>query len=181
MQLTTQVAARNTRKQVVVLSSDAKGSEFVEWQAAEDPNGMDVQIVPETIASSVPFIRLVQKGIIEIENPEDNPGLTEAIDRQRAAFERRTSGAAAQAASAIEKTADNDILSVPCIGPDSRGQGKCGEPVNVRSKTKDEKPPLCNQHLGLASQYVPDERQEGTTSVKTWVRFTMGAPERQQP
>lgn len=179
MQLTTQVAARNTRSQVVVLSSDAKGSEYVEWQAKDDPNGADMQIVPDTIAQSVPFIRLVQRGIIVIENADENPELDDAVRRQREAFERRTSTAKEKAQDSIEQTQDNDMVTLPCIGPDTRGQGRCGADVMVRERTKNDKPPLCNVHDGLAAQYVPSEEQVGTSNVRQWTRVTMGQPERQ--
>lgn len=180
MQLTTQVMARNTKPQVVVLSSDAKGSDYVEWQAAGDPSGGDVQIIPDTLAQSVQFIKLVQRGVMVVDNADQNPEVSIAIERQRAAFEQRTKSASEKAQATIEHTAQNDMLSLPCVGPDSRGQGKCGVEVPTREKTKDEKPPLCSQHAPLAPQYVPMDEQEGTAVVKRWVRVTMGSPERQQ-
>lgn len=180
MPLATHVMARNTKKQVVVLSSDPKGTEFVEWQAADDPTGADVQVVSEGLAQSVPFIRLLQRGIIVIENPEDNPGIQEAIDRQRLAYEKRTNQSSEAAQEAIEETQNNDTVVLACIGPDNRGQGKCGEDVPVREKTKNDKPPLCTKHAALAPQYIPSEEQQGTNNVKTWTRVTMGTPERQQ-
>lgn len=179
MPLMTQVVSRNTANKVVVLSSDPKGSEYVEWQAADDPSGGDVQIVPESIANSVPFAKLVQRGIVVVENMEDNPGLQEAIERQNAAFQRRTTGAAQDAKAAIDQEANNDLIQVPCVGPDSRG-GLCGDGVPVREITKDEKPPLCPKHANLAPQYVPSEEQEGTKTVKKWFRATVGARETQQ-
>jgi hypothetical protein len=180
MQLTTQVAARNTKKQVVVLSSDAKGSEYVEWQPSGDPAGGDIQIVPESIANSVPFIRLLQRGIIEKMDASLEEVFDQAVLRQREAFEKRSSGAAQQALASIDDVAQNDVISMPCVGPDSRGQGRCGADVPVREQTKNDHPPLCQQHQALASQYVPSEEQEGTSSVRKWVRVTMGTPERQQ-
>jgi hypothetical protein len=180
MQLTTQVVARNTDPRVVVLSLDPKSSDYVEWQAADDMSGGDVQIVSEAISQSVPFIRLCQRGIIVVENMDENPGIAEAIERQNAAWRARSSNSSNQARTAIEQPQQNDMIVQPCIGPNGRGSGTCDVDVMVREKTKNEKPPLCPQHASLAPQYVPSEEQDGTTRVRKWYRATMGTPERQQ-
>lgn len=179
MQLTTQVVARNTEPRVVVLSSDPKGSEYVEWAGANDPTGNDIQIVPESVAQSVAFIKLINRGVIIIENPDDNPDLNAAIERQNAAFRARVNNESQAIAATIETPQNNDMVVLPCIGPDSRGQGQCGADVMTREKTKNDKPPLCPVHAPLAPQYIPSEEQQGTVNVKKWTRVTMGSPERQ--
>lgn len=180
MQLTTQVVARNTEPRVVVLSLDPKSSDYVEWQAADDVSGNDVQIVSEAIAQSVPFLRLCQREVIVVENMDENPGIQAALERQNAAYRARTSTASSEALASIEKPQQNDMIALPCIGPNGRGQGNCGADVMVRERTKNEKPPLCPQHASLAAQYVPSEEQDGTNRVRKWYRATMGTPERQQ-
>lgn len=179
MQLTTQVIARNTKPNVVVLSSDPKGTEYVEWQPAGDPNGGDIQVVPETIANLVAFLRLEQRGIIVRVDSAADAVFGEAVTKQNAAFEQRAGGAAAQTEQVMDPEAKNDLLSLPCVGPDSRGQGRCGVEVPVREATKDERPPLCNSHEHLAPQYVPMQEQEGTATVTKWTRVTLGDRERQ--
>lgn len=178
MQLLTQIIARNTKANVVVLSSDAKGTEFVEWQPAGDPNGGDIQVVPDAVAHSPAFTKLISRGIIEIEEADEE--FKAAVERQNAAFERRLSGASAKAAEVMDPEAKNDMLSVPCVGPDGRGQGKCGAKVPVREKTMNDHAPLCSTHAHLAPQYVSEEVQEGTEKKIKWVRVTLGSPERQQ-
>lgn len=175
-----QVVTRNTRPDVVVLSSDPKGTEYVEWQPAGDPNGGDIQVVPESIANLVSFLRLKQRGIVVEIDGEGSEVYETAVAAQNAAFDRRTSGAAKDSSDVMDPEAKNDLLSMPCVGPDSRGQGRCGVEVPVREATKDERPPLCPQHEPLASQYVPMQEQEGTAQVTKWTRVTLGAREQQQ-
>lgn len=172
---------RNTLPGPTVISSDPKGTHMVEWAGKDDPMGGDIQPVPEEIVDTVPFHRALQRGILVLEQPEDNPELVAAIEKQNAAWTARTEAAAAQATAAIDQEANNDIVSVPCIGPDSKG-GKCGNDVAVKDVNKDDKPPLCNIHADLASEYVAQELEvvDGKTK-KGWARVTMGAREKAQP
>ena len=172
MQLTTQVLARNTLEKHVVLSADAKGSDFIEWSAKGDPNGQDLQIVPEAIANSVAFLRLVNKGIVTIDD-QNAPETIAAFDAQRAEWDSRSVRDSQAAQATIQRDQANDLVSTPCVGPSSRGQGACEEPVPVRERTKDDKPPLCPMHAALAPQYVPDHQQVGTENKIVWLRTGM--------
>ena len=179
MQFDQQVIAQNETDAVIVLSSDPKGSEQVEWKAKDDPNGEDVQVIPEVIAKSPAFAKLINKGIVTLlQAPE---AYQEAIDKQRASFDARMKGAQAKAEASISEEAKNDMISVPCIGPDSRGAGQCGNLVPVREKVKDEQPPLCPSHVAMKAQFLVEEVQEpgSTTITKKWIRATLGARERQ--
>lgn len=168
---------RNTLPGPTVISSDPKGTHQVEWAGKGDPMGGDVQPVPAEIVDTVPFSRAIQRGILILENPEDNPELQASLDRQNAAWKAKSESAAAQATAAIDHEANNDMISVSCIGPDGKG-GKCGNDVTVRDNKKDEKPPLCNTHEALAGEYVAEELGvvDGKTQ-KGWARVTMGARE----
>lgn len=178
MQLSEQILARNTHGGPTVMSSDPKGSEYVEWAGADDPNGGDVQIVPESIANSVPFIKAVQRGLLVVENLDENPELQQALDRQTKAYHDRTKAASEKIQESVSRETNNDMVTLPCIGPNPRG-GQCGADVTVREKTKDDKPPLCTQHAGFATQYIPGEDVVDGKSVKTWVRASMGHREHQ--
>jgi len=169
---------RNALKGPTVISSDPKGTHTVEWAGAGDPMGGDVQPVPAEIVDTVPFHRAIQRGILVVENLEDHPELQATLDRQNAAWKAQAAAAAEQATEAIDQEANNDIVTVPCIGPDTKGTGKCGNDVPVRDQQKDEKPPLCTTHADLASQYVAEELGvvDGKTQ-KGWARVTMGARE----
>lgn len=178
MQLRQQTITRNLRSNVIVLSSDPKGTDVIEWQPAGDPNGGDVQVIPDSILLLPAFTRLIARGLVAIEEADDETKA--ALGKQTAAFERRMNGAAQQAAEVIDREENKDILSIPCIGPDSRGTGTCGDPVPVREKTKDDTPALCSTHTPLAGQYVQHEEQVGTKVEKKWSRVVVTARERQQ-
>lgn len=169
------VMARNLMDGPTVISSDPRGSQYVEWQGSNDPGGGDVQLVPEEIVSSVPFVRAIQRGILVIENPEDNPDLLERIDKQNAAFRNRLTDAREKLDATIERPQNRDMVTLPCVGPSAKGDGICGEYVTVRELNKNDKPPLCNRHTHLAQEYVPTE--EAPTK---WSRVQLGERERQQ-
>lgn len=177
MPVQTPTLTRNTLKQVVVLSSDPKGTEQIEWKPAGDPSGDDIQPVSDVILGLPAFSKLLARGIIKVE--EASAETQEALDRQTAAFMGRLNSQT-KAEDVMDRQTNNDLLSVECIGPDDRGTGACGTPVPVNEKSKDEKPPLCNKHGHLAAQYVSHEVQEGTTISVKWSRVTVTAPERQQ-
>lgn len=179
MQVQSQVVARNTGARHVVLSSDAKGSDFVEWAGKDDPNGNDVQMVPESIANSVPFIKACQRGLLVVDNLDENEALQQAIQRQNQAFTERTQKNAEAALNHIDEQANNDLISLPCVGPGERS-GQCGQDVPVRDRQKDEKPPLCSRHEGLKDQFVPSEDFVDQKRVVKWVRTSMGPRQTQQ-
>lgn len=172
------VLVRNTEGGPTVLS-DLQTKEFVEWAGANDPMGNDVQAVPESFLSNVNFLRCVQRGIFVIENEEDNPEVVEAIQRQNAAWKARREAAAEKASAAIDHQANNDLVTVTCVGPGERG-GQCANVVAVKEKVKADKPPLCSTHEGLAPQYVRNDNVEGDSTIHEWKRVTIGAREREQ-
>lgn len=172
---------RNNQAGPTVLSSDPKGSEFVEWQGKNDPAGGDIQPVPEVIQESVAFQRCVRRGILTPLSAEDQAIIDEAMEHQQAAWDKRQSFSQDQSAQVIEQTTNNDIITLACVGPSARAGGaKCADQVTVRDVSKNDKPPLCSMHENLASQYVPSEEMVNGKSVTVWTRLTMGARERQQ-
>jgi hypothetical protein len=175
------IMVRNNQPGPTVLSSDPKGSEFVEWGGLNDPSGGDIQPVPEVIQQSVAFQRSVRRGILTPLSDEDQSVIDAAMINQQAAWDKRQSFAADTAAQVIDQQANNDIITLGCVGPSTRqGTARCGEQVTVRDVAKNEKPPLCSMHENLAPQYVPSEEMVSGKSVTVWTRLTMGARERQQ-
>lgn len=171
---------RNHQAGPTVLSSDPKGTEYVEWQGYGDPNGEDIQPVSENLQGLPQFMRCVRRGILS-HIKDDDPILGGALDAQQAHWDSRMNQTSEAAAAAIDHQANNDIVTVTCVGPNSRGGGgQCGADVNVRDNVKNEKVPLCNMHQDLAPQYVPEDTIMNGKPVKTWTRVTMGARERQQ-
>lgn len=174
MPLAAPVLVRNTEGGPTVLS-DLHTKEFVEWQGAGDPNGADIQAVPESFLNNVNFLRCVQRGILVVENPEDNPDIAEAIAKQNAAWAARREHAKKQAEATIDQQANNDLVSAACVGP------ACTNMVPVKEKQKADKPPLCSQHEGLAPQFVRNDRVTDDSTTVEWVRVSMGARERETP
>lgn len=179
MPLSAPVLVRNTEGGPTVLS-DLQTKEFVEWQGAGDPNGADIQAVPESFLNNVNFLRCVQRGILVVENPEDNPEITAAIEKQNAAWAARREQAKKTATASIDQQANNDLIAVQCVGPGGRG-GQCDNTVSVKEKVKADKPPLCATHEGLAPQYVRNDRVTDDATTVEWVRVSMGARERETP
>jgi hypothetical protein len=172
------VMAQNNQAGPTVLSSDPKGTHFVEWQGKGDPAGGDVQPVPEEVQNVVAFQRCVRRGIFTI--VDDQAAIDEAMNRQQTAWDKRQSFAQESATEVIDQEANNDLVILPCVGPSTRAEGRCGNDVTVKDLTKNDKPPLCATHETLASQYIPSEEQVGGKNVTVWTRLTMGARERQQ-
>jgi len=171
------VMVRNTMDGPTVLSSDPKGSEFVEWQGAGDPQGGDVQICPASITDTVAFHKCVQRGILVLENPEDNPEIAQAIERQTQAWHDRQRLQTQRAQESISRDRNLDSIVLPCVGPGARG-ARCGVEVPVKEQTKNDKPPLCSQHAHLAHEYVPQQGEivDGKATVG-WLRMTVGRRE----
>lgn len=178
MPVQTPTLTRNLLRQVVVLSSDPKGTEQVEWQSEGDINGGDYQHVSDTIVGLPQFTRLLDRGVIEIVDASDE--VKAALDKQKSAFHARLAGATKAAQDSIDPEAKNDMLSMQCVGPDGRGTGQCDQMVPVREKTKDERPPLCSTHSHLSSLYVAEQQQVGTEIKTVWLKTTMGPRETAQ-
>lgn len=160
--------------------ADKASDTSIEWAGRDDPSGDDLQQVPEALLKdNIQFLRAVQRGVFEVVDPsEDTKAL---LDRQVNAWKERQSADTAQAQASIDPAANNDIISVPCVGPNSRGNGDCGEPVTVREKQSADRPPLCPMHESLASSFAmiqTDKIVEGKAETK-WVRSSTEPRERQ--
>lgn len=171
--------------------TDANTKAFVEWAGSGDESGEDVQVVPEEFFQNPNFIKAITRGSLEVENPEDNPELAATLQKvmsrtsitaQRAAANARKANASQAGSDAIENVVDNDILGDVCIGPDTRGgEGKCGQSVTLTAaqKKKNDTPPLCAKHKGLAMEFVPTADVTGDKQTIKWVRATLGRREKE--
>lgn len=169
------VMVRNTEGGPTVLS-DLRTKEYVEWQGAGDPGGADVQAVPEEFLQNVNFLRCVQRGILVIENAEDNPEIVAAIEKQNSAWAARRREAQKSAEDSIDQQANNDIVTTECV------LGTCTNVVTLKEKQKNDKPPLCSTHENLAPQFVPVDDVSGDTegAIRKWNRVTVTAREKAQ-
>ncbi len=169
---------RNHQGGPTVLASDPKGTETVEWQGKGDPGGGDIQPVSEMMQALPQFNRILRRGLIELV-PEDSDLFQDADDKQQAHWDSRMNSSQEAGAAAIDHQANNDVIALPCVGPTSRpGETKCGADVTVKDAVKNERPPLCNLHIDLTSQYVPEETVQDGKSVKVWLRTTLAPRER---
>lgn len=171
------VMVQNEQAGPTVLSSDPKGTHYVEWQGKGDVNGHDIQQVPDEVYNTVAFQRCVRLGVLSLLNDDSFESITEAQDRQRAAWERRNSSMADDAEGTIDRQANQDIVSLPCVGPSHQPGKRCGADVPVKDLKKDEVPPLCNQHVTLASEFTPSHEVVDGRNTVVWTRFSMGPRE----
>lgn len=172
------IVARNLMDGVTVLASDVKGTHSVEWAAKNDPEGNDIQYIPEPVLESVAFKRALARGVVELLADESDPEVVEALALQVEAFQKRQRGAQESVAVTIDKPTSRDHVSTWCVGPDNRGTGQCGEAVAISEKLLKDVPPLCPRHKNLANQYVPEVNTEGQEAKTQWIRVSLGSRER---
>ena len=170
---------RNKQSGTTVYSPNASPKDYIVWERSGDPNGGDVMPVSEEVLSQPQFQRILQRGVLEIVS--DEAMIKTATDAQIAHWNERQSHGETQAAESIEHAVQNDLVMATCVGPSTRGDGKCGTEVSVKESELATRPPLCSQHASLASSFIPEvgQNDEGKT-VTNWLRVTMGDRERQQ-
>lgn len=174
MQVSGTVYARNLQDGVTVMSSDPNSTQFVQWEANGDPSGGDIQPVSAELAESPPFLKALRQGILTLAVAEEG-ALDEVLGKQADAWNARQATAQDDIRATIETTTNNDMVTLPCVGPSSRGAQNCGEDVTVRELTMYGAPPLCHRHAGLASEFVPTavDRDAKNKEIVEWTRSGM--------
>jgi hypothetical protein len=175
MQIGDTVMARNLMDGPTVMASDPKGTHEVRWEGKGDPSGGDIQYIPEEMLRIPAFAKALHQGIIAIANPEDNPEIVEALDKQARRFHDHHARIKEETMATIEPEKSRDLVSMECIGPSTKRKGICGEAVPVTETKKYDAAPLCHRHEHLRSEFVPvhtgqDERENKKVE---WVRGTM--------
>lgn len=159
--------------------TDRTSDTAIEWQGKGDPSGGDIQQVPETVINNVNFMRALNNGILAIEEAE--PAIQNALTKQAEAWQGRQDGHIQSSIDSIDQKAQNDLISVGCVGPTARGTGECGLPVPIKEKNLNDRPPLCPMHENLASQFVIEDTEtvvEGKV-VRKWARVVVAPRETQ--
>lgn len=171
---------RNLMGGPTVLTPDPSSQEFIRWEGAGDPEGGDVQLVSETAAASVPFARAVARQILSVESEASSTpeAVAAHLAHQHNAAQAARATAEAAVAEVVVREADKDLLGVPCVGPDTRGTGACGELVSVPHTDRNIRPPLCTRHKPLAAQFVPEDAVEGEKTTTRWTRVVLGDREK---
>lgn len=144
------IMVQNMMEGLTVIAADAKRNYEIIFQGRDDPNGEDIQEIPEGLLNTPQFLRALRQGIFEVKEGADHPAVVKALARQSDAFKRRMQADTLAAREVLDAPSDNDLLVVVCIGPGSREENSCGEQVPIRSKDMAANPPLCSRHAHLA-------------------------------
>lgn len=178
------VALRNMKNGVTVLTpnfSDPRN--FLEFQAAGDPGGGDIQYVSEELVNSPACVKAIQHGILELEGDALSPEVKQAFEQQMRVARERQRRAEEQIDASIEHRENRDIVGETCVGPGSREGARCGDVIAVRDRALMDTAPLCARHAHLAAEYTRTENNsynEDGTSKKgyTWFRTRIEPRER---
>lgn len=173
------VMTRNNQAGPTVFRDKAKDI-LVEYQGKGDPAGNDIQEVPESVLNHPQFSKALKRGIITVLNDAQGAEADDAIARQQEAFAAAEEAVQETISESIARETDRDLLAHGCVGPNSKGQGPCNQPVPVPVQEQGERPPLCPQHTHLSSEFVlyhTEELDDDGKSVTRWVRATLGERE----
>lgn len=173
------IMVRNTQPGPTVFTG---GDQYIEWQGADDPSGLDVQPCPRDFLNHVQFRQAVVRGIFVVE--DDNEEIEDILARHRDEWEIRQERQRNASKDALEFVADNDMLMLKCVAPVGRetSGATCDVDVPVKARQADQKPPLCHEHRGLVSQFLSEETgvgKDGKPEVK-WVRMRVARRQRAQ-
>lgn len=144
------VMCQNQMSGVTVIAADAKRNYETIFAAKDDPDGNDVQPIPNALLNTIPFRRALSQGILIAVEGADHPVVMQAMSRQSDSFKRRNNAAETAAREVIDAPSDQDILVVLCIGPGTREGNVCGDQVPVKGKDAGSRPPLCDRHRHLS-------------------------------
>jgi hypothetical protein len=142
------VMCQNQMAGPTVIAADAKRNYEVVFERKGDPDGNDVQPIPDALIRTISFQRAISRGVIKVVEGADHPVVRQALSRQSDAFAKRMASQQMADREVLDQPAAADIVVVNCIGPGSRAGAVCGEQVPLRSGDTG-KPPLCDRHAGL--------------------------------
>lgn len=147
------VMCQNQMPGTTVIAADAKRNYEVTFRGKGDPDGEDVQPIPEVLLRTIQFQRALSRGILVAIEGSDHPVVQQALSRQSDSFARKMQHQHMADREVLDSPAAADIVVINCIGPGSREGAVCGEDVPVRSGDTG-KPPLCDRHKALADHCV---------------------------
>ena len=123
--------------------SDPPSNIAMEWQGRGDPNGLDVQPVPDALIENVNFLKAIQAGVFEVVEATD-PAVKEKLEAQMQAHQRRREIAAANTEAVLDRESERVIANVSV---DEKGlrtpipQAVVGESENEAERDSDGKLP----------------------------------------
>ncbi len=148
------VMCQNQMSGPTVIAADAKRNYETIFAGKDDPDGNDVQPIPDALLRTISFQQALRKGVLKVIEGEDHPVVVQAMSRQTSAFRDRLKAQETAAREVIDSPSEDDILVVVCIGPGSREDSPCGEQVPLKAKDAAARPPLCDRHRQLSDRCV---------------------------
>lgn len=149
--LRTPLRVQNLEPNTTVFAKQINGDPLrVQW-AAKGHSG-DTQRVPLALVEDIEFLNSLEAGVLKVvSGPADVLAdlqfETEQVRAERAEAE-------ANSKSVIDRKQDRDIMGATCIGPAPAGRnGECNRSIIQSAKQQGEIPPLCEQHIHLATNF----------------------------
>jgi hypothetical protein len=149
-----QVQVRNKLSTVTTFSDPVKGV-YIEWGAAGDLSGKDIQGVPEEVVVSNAFSQMLTKGVYEVLDGTSVDLIEQSQAAKRAAFEAEKVRRSEAIITPLDDSRSRDYIEVECVGPGTRDGLTCRTKVPMPLKDGDT-PPLCSSHVWMADQYIGD-------------------------
>jgi hypothetical protein len=148
------VMCQNQMSGPTVIAADAKRNYETLFAGQGDPDGNDVQPIPEALLRTIQFQNALRKGILKVIEGENHPVVQQAMARQTDSFRKRNQAQETAAREVLDKPSEDDILVSLCIGPGSREGNVCGDQVPAKAKDAAARPPLCDKHRQLSDRCV---------------------------
>lgn len=139
-----------------------------EWFGAGDVDERDILEVPEAVALNPHFRKAVARGILKIEEGDED--VVASVARAGRKWQERQLERRNEIESQMDRQEDKSMVVVPCMGPGPRGS-TCGASVFEREATRGSKPPLCTQHQHLSANFAQIETEERTRDGKAVMRW----------
>jgi len=145
-----------------------------EWFGAGDIDERDILEVPESMAMSPHFRKAVARGILKVEEGDED--VIASVNRAGMRWQERQLQRRNEIEAQMDRQEDRSMVVIPCQAPGPRGS-LCGASVFEREATKGAKPPLCSAHQHLSTNFVQVETDEirNGKAVMIWVEASKTA------
>lgn len=100
------VLVRNNEKGPSVFSDPTRDI-AIEWQGSGDPNGEDVQHVPNELVENVSFLRALQRGIFTV--VEADPDIQDRLDKQVKAYQQRRAASEQAGEASLDRQSERTV------------------------------------------------------------------------
>jgi hypothetical protein len=149
---------RNMHPGPLTLIHDSNGTkEEFKWGGKGSAAQDDVQEIPVYVAESANFRRIQSRKIVKI---LDAHSADDQLNESTRLWMKQQEDANSKILGGLDRHQDLDFIALKCIGPGERGS-LCGIAVNVRSKSRDDNPPLCVIHTGFAENFSKVVKDDG--------------------